>query len=128
MTKKSPLLLLPLLAALCVLSSCGTSETAEPASPPETVEETIAADSEPDDSGADDSGADDSGADDSGADDSGADDSGDEARVDEVAAFLEEESAVDNFQLTDIENRCLAEALVANLDGDLLDEVLASDL
>lgn len=53
--KKSPLLLLPLLAALCVLSSCGTSETAEPASPPETVEETIAADSEPDDSGANDS-------------------------------------------------------------------------
>ena len=51
--KKSPLLLLPLLATLCVLSSCGTSETAEPASPPETVEETIAADSEPDDSGAD---------------------------------------------------------------------------
>ena len=60
--KKSPLLLLPLLAALCVLSSCGTSETAEPASPPETVEETIAADSEPDDSGANDSGANDSGA------------------------------------------------------------------
>ena len=53
--KKSLLLLLPLLAALCVLSSCGTSETAEPASPPETVEETIAADSEPDDSGANDS-------------------------------------------------------------------------
>ena len=51
--KKSPLLLLPLLATLCVISSCGTSETAEPASPPETVEETIAADSEPDDSGAD---------------------------------------------------------------------------
>ncbi len=51
--KKSPLLLLPLLATLCVLSSCGTSETAEPASNPETVEETIAADAEPDDSGAD---------------------------------------------------------------------------
>ena len=127
MTKKSSLRLLPLLAALFVLSSCGASETAEPASPPEAVEEAVADDSEPDDSGADDSGADDSGADDSGADDSGADDSGDEARVDEVAAFLEEESAVDNFQLTDIENRCLAEALVANLDGDLLDEVLASD-
>jgi hypothetical protein len=31
-----------------VLSSCGTSETAEPASSPETVEETIAAGSEPD--------------------------------------------------------------------------------
>jgi len=117
MTKKSSLRLLPLLAALFVLSSCGASETAEPASPPEAVEEAVADDSEPDDSGADDSGA----------DDSGADDSGDEARVDEVAAFLEEESAVDNFQLTDIENRCLAEALVANLDGDLLDEVLASD-
>ena len=122
MTKKSSFRLLPLLAALFVLSSCGASETAEPASPPEAVEEAVADDSEPDDSGADDSGADDSGA-----DDSGADDSGDEARVDEVAAFLGEESAIADVQLTDIENRCLAEALVANLDGDLLDEVLASD-
>jgi hypothetical protein len=107
MTKKSSLRLLPLLVALFVLSSCGASETAEPASPPEAVEEAVADDSEPDDSGAD--------------------DSGDEARVDEVAAFLEEESAVADVQLTDSENRCLAEALVANLDGDLLDEVLASD-
>ena len=55
MPKKSPLLFLPLLVALCVLSSCGTSETAEPASPPEAVQEAVAADSEPDDSGADDS-------------------------------------------------------------------------
>ena len=55
MTKKSSLRLLPLLAALFVLSSCGASETAEPASPPEAVEEAVAADSEPDDSGADDS-------------------------------------------------------------------------
>ena len=60
MLKKSPLLFLPLFFALCVLSSCGTSETAEPASLPEAVEEAVAADSEPDDSGADDSGADDS--------------------------------------------------------------------
>ncbi|MFT5268042.1 MAG: hypothetical protein ACI88C_001472 [Acidimicrobiales bacterium] len=71
--KKSPLLLLPLLAALCVLSSCGTSETVEPASPPEAVEEVVAADSEPGDSGADDSEPDISEPDDSEPDDSDAD-------------------------------------------------------
>jgi hypothetical protein len=54
-------------------------------------------------------------------------DSGGDARVDEVAAFLEEESAVDDVQLTDSQNRCIAEALVAGLDDDLLDEVLAGD-
>lgn len=112
MAKKSSVRLLPLFVALFVFSSCGASETAEPASPPEAVEEAV---------------ADDLGADDSEPNDSGANDSGDEARVDEVAAFLEEESAVDNFQLTDSENRCLAEAFVANLDGDLLDEVLGSN-
>lgn len=54
-------------------------------------------------------------------------DSGGDARVDELVAFLEEESAVDDVQLTDSENRCLAEALVAGLDDDLLDELVAGD-
>ena len=102
--KKSPLLLLPLLAALCVLSSCGTSETAEPASPPETVEETIAADSEPDDSGANDSGANVSEPDNSEPDvpepdvpepdDSDADDS-DEGFTEESGAMVEEDQESD---------------------------------
>ncbi len=51
-------------------------------------------------------------------------DSGGDARVDEVVAFLEEESAVDDVQLTDSENRCLAGEIVAGLDDDLLDELL----
>jgi len=107
--KKSPLLLLPLLAALCVLSSCGTSETAEPASPPETVEETIAADSEPDDSGAnvpepdvpepdvpepDVPEPDVPEPDDSDADDSDADDS-DEGFTEESGAMVEEDQESD---------------------------------
>ena len=50
--------------------------------------------------------------------------SGGDARVDEVVAFLEEESAVDDVQLTDSENRCLAGEIVAGLDDDLLDELL----
>lgn len=54
-------------------------------------------------------------------------DSGGDPRVDELVAFLEEESAVDDVQLTDSENRCLAEALVAGLDDNLLDELLAGD-
>ena len=54
-------------------------------------------------------------------------DSGGEARVDEVVAFLEEESAKDGLQLTDSQNRCVAGKLVAGLDDDLLDEVLAGD-
>ena len=54
-------------------------------------------------------------------------DSGGDARVDEVIAFLEEESAVDDVQLTDSENRCLAGELVASLDDDLLDELLAGN-
>ena len=102
--KKSPLLLLPLLATLCVLSSCGTSETAEPASPPETVEETIAADSEPGDSGADVSEPGDSGADVSEPDisepdvpepdNSDADDS-DEGFTEESGAMVEEDQESD---------------------------------
>ena len=54
-------------------------------------------------------------------------DSGDDARLDEVVSFLEEESAVDDVQLTASENRCLAEALVNGLDDDLLDELLSGD-
>jgi hypothetical protein len=54
-------------------------------------------------------------------------DSGGDARVDEVVAFLEEESAVDDVQLTDSENRCVAGEIVAGLDSDLLDEFLAGD-
>ncbi|MBT5139261.1 MAG: hypothetical protein HOH36_00910 [Acidimicrobiaceae bacterium] len=54
-------------------------------------------------------------------------DSGGDARVDEVIAFLEEESAVDDVQLTDSENRCLAGEIVAGLDDDLLDELLAGN-
>ena len=92
--KKSPLLLLPLLATLCVLSSCGTSETAEPASPPETVEETIAADSEPDDSGADVSEPDNSDADVPEPDNSDADDS-DEGLTEESGAMVEEDQESD---------------------------------
>lgn len=82
--KKSPLLLLPLLTALCVLSSCGTSETAEPASPPETVEETIAAGSEPDAPEPDDSDADVPEPDDS-----------DEGLAEESGAMVEEDQESD---------------------------------
>jgi hypothetical protein len=85
--KKSPLLFLPLFFALCVLSSCGTSETAEPASLPEAVEEAVAADSEPDDSVADDSGADDSGADDS-----------DEGFTEESGEMVEEDQESDQIE------------------------------
>ena len=92
--KKSPLLLLPLLATLCVLSSCGTSETAEPASPPETVEETIAADSEPGDSGADVSEPDVSEPDVPEPDNSDADDS-DEGFTEESGAMVEEDQESD---------------------------------
>ena len=53
--------------------------------------------------------------------------SGGDARVDEVVAFLEEESALDDVQLTDSENRCLADGIVAGLDDDLLDELLAGN-
>ena len=79
MLKKYRLLFLSLLVALCVLSSCGTSETAEPASPPEAVEEAVAADSEPDDSGADDSEPDDS----------------DEGSTEESGAMVEEDQGSD---------------------------------
>ena len=79
MLKKYRLLFLSLLVALCVLSSCGTSETAEPASPPEAVEEAVAADSEPDDSGADDSEPDDS----------------DEGSTEESGAMVEEDQESD---------------------------------
>ena len=82
--KKSPLLRLPLLTALCVLSSCGTSETAEPASPPETVEETIAAGSEPDAPEPDDSDADVPEPDDS-----------DEGLAEESGAMVEEDQESD---------------------------------
>ena len=87
MLKKYRLLFLSLLVALCVLSSCGTSETAEPASPPEAVEEAVAADSEPDDSGADDSDADDSDADDS-----------DEGSTEESGAMVEEDQESDQIE------------------------------
>ena len=53
--------------------------------------------------------------------------SGGDARVDDVVAWLEEESALDDVQLTVSENRCLAGELVASLDDDLLDELLAGN-
>ena len=53
--------------------------------------------------------------------------SGGDARVDDVVAWLEEESALDDIQLTVSENRCLAGELVASLDDDLLDELLAGN-
>jgi hypothetical protein len=56
-----------------------------------------------------------------GSDDSAAEDS----RVDDVVAFLDEDSADDAFQMSDSQTRCIAEALVAGLDSELLDEVLA---
>ena len=87
MLKKYRLLFSPLFFVLCVLSSCGTSETAEPASPPEAVEEAVAADSEPDDSGADDSDADDSDADDS-----------DEGSTEESGAMVEEDQESDQIE------------------------------
>lgn len=49
----------------------------------------------------------------------------DDSRVDDVVAFLDEDSAGDAFQMSDSQTRCVAEALVAGLDSDLLDEVLA---
>jgi hypothetical protein len=52
---------------------------------------------------------------------------GGDARVDEVVAFLEKESALDDVQLTESENRCLADGIVAGLDDDLLDELLAGN-
>ena len=58
-----------------------------------------------------------------GGDDSATDDS----RVDDVVAFLDEDSANDAFQMSDSQTRCVAEALVAGLDSELLDEVLAGN-
>jgi hypothetical protein len=51
-----------------------------------------------------------------------------DSRVDDVVAFLDGESAEDAFQMSDSQTRCVAEALVAGLDSDLLDEVLAGTL
>jgi hypothetical protein len=65
------------------------------------------------------------GGDDSATDDSRVDDVVDDSRVDDVVAFLDEDSANDDFQMSDSQTRCVAEALVAGLDSDLLDEVLA---
>ena len=59
-----------------------------------------------------------------GGDDSATDDS----RVDDVVAYLDEDSANDAFQMSDSQTRCVAEALVAGLDSELLDEVLAGTL
>ena len=53
--------------------------------------------------------------------------SGGDARVDDVVAWLEEESALDDVQLTVSENRCLAGEIVASLDDDLLDALLAGN-
>jgi hypothetical protein len=55
----------------------------------------------------------------------GAKDATDDSRVDDVVAFLDGESAEDAFLMSDSQTRCVAEALVAGLDSDLLDEVLA---
>ena len=49
-----------------------------------------------------------------------------ESRVDDVVAFLEGNGTDGNgMELPEAETRCVAESLVAGLDGDLLDEVLA---
>lgn len=49
-----------------------------------------------------------------------------ESRVDDVVAFLEGNGTDGNgMELPEAETRCVAEALVAGLDSDLLDEVLA---
>ena len=49
-----------------------------------------------------------------------------ESRVDDVVAFLEGNGTEGNgMELPEAETRCVAEALVAGLDSDLLDEVLA---
>ncbi len=53
--------------------------------------------------------------------------SGGDARVDDVVSWLETESALDDVQLTNNENRCLAGEIVAGLDDDLLDELLAGN-
>ena len=56
----------------------------------------------------------------------GSDDSAlDDSRADDVVAFLDEDSAGDAIQMSDSQTRCVAEALVAGLDSELLDEVLA---
>ena len=59
---------------------------------------------------------------------SGDDSAPEDSRVDDVVAFLDGESAEDAFQMSDSQTRCVAEALVAGLDSDLLDEVLAGTL
>ena len=49
-----------------------------------------------------------------------------DSRVDDVVAFLEGNGTDgDALELPEAETRCVAEALVAGLDSDLLDEVLA---
>ena len=49
-----------------------------------------------------------------------------ESRVDDVVAFLEGNGTDGNgMELPEAETRCVAESLVAGLDSDLLDEVLA---
>ena len=51
-----------------------------------------------------------------------------ESRVDDVVAFLEGVSTDGNgMELPEAETRCVAESLVAGLDSDLLDEVLAGN-
>lgn len=57
-----------------------------------------------------------------GGDDAAAEDS----RVDDVVVFLEGDGTDgDGLELPAVETRCVAEALVAGLDSDLIDEVLA---
>lgn len=52
-----------------------------------------------------------------------------ESRVDDVVAFLEGNGTEGNgMELPEAETRCVAEALVAGLESDLLDEVLAGNL
>ncbi len=48
-----------------------------------------------------------------------------DSRVDDVVAFLDEDSANDGWQMSRGQTRCVAEALAAGLDSELLDEVLA---